>query len=182
MRIIAGKLRRRQLSAPRGQLTRPTSDRTRESLFNLIEARRSLEEATVLDLFAGTGSLGLEAISRGASLVTFVEHQDAVLKYARMNAQALDVETQGRFLRANAVAFIERYRGPKLDLILADPPYDLPELARLPEMAIPHLSPDGYFVLEHDVRHNFSGHPHLDTSRSYGRTIVTVFAAEPTES
>ncbi len=175
MRIIAGELRRKALKAPKGTLTRPTSDRTRESLFNLVESRMALSGADVLDLFAGTGALGLEALSRGADAATFVERNGQVLKFARQNAADLDVADACVFLRADAVGFLNRYRGPAFDLILADPPYDLEALTRLPELALPHVAPDGLFILEHDSRHHFNDHPRLDTSRPYGRTIVTVF-------
>jgi len=76
-------------------------------------------------------------------------------------------------------AYLERYNGPPFDLILADPPYDLEGLARLPDLALPHLRPHGLFVLEHDTRHDFEDHPALDTSRAYGRTIVSVFRPVP---
>lgn len=175
MRIIAGRLRRRSLRAPKGRLTRPTTDRTRESLFNLVESRLSLSGAEVLDLFAGTGALGLEAISRGAARVTFIENSGAVLKYARENAADLEVEDACAFIRGDVVSYLERYGGPSFDLILADPPYALEALPRLPELALPHLKAHGLFVLEHDVRHHFEEHPHLETSRPYGRTIVSVF-------
>lgn len=179
MRIIAGRLRRQTLKAPRGHLTRPTADRTREALFNLVASRIDLAGADVLDLFAGTGALGLEAISRGAAAVTFVEHSSQVLKYARQNAADLGVAEACVFMRDDAVAYLERYSGPPFDLILADPPYDLEALRRLPALALPHLEPHGLFILEHDTRHHFDDHPHLDTSRAYGRTIVTVFQAVP---
>jgi len=175
MRIIAGRLRRRPLRAPRGYLTRPTSDRTRESLFNLLESRVALDGADVLDLFGGTGALGLEAVSRGAQAVTFVEQQSRVLKYARQNAADLEVADVCWFLRADAVGYLERYSGPPYDVIFADPPYDLEAMARLPGLALPHVKPHGAFVLEHDKRISFEGHPNLDTSRSYGRTLVSVF-------
>jgi 16S rRNA (guanine(966)-N(2))-methyltransferase RsmD len=180
MRIIAGRLRRRSLRAPKGQLTRPTSDRTREAIFNLLQSRLSLEGAEVLDLFAGTGALGLEAISRGAAAATFVEHHPAVLQVARRNAQDLEVADLCRFLRADAAAYLDRYGGPPYDVIFADPPYDLDGLAGLPDQALPHLRPDGLFVLEHDARLSFGEHPRLDTSRSYGRTVVSLFrSADP---
>lgn len=179
MRIIAGRLQRRQLRAPKGHLTRPTTDRTRESLFSLVESRLNLYEAEVLDLFAGTGALGLEAISRGARIVTFVEKRPRVLKYARENAENLEVADQCWFKRGDAVAFLEDYSGPPFDLIMADPPYELEAMARMPDLALPHLKPHGLFTLEHDTRIFFDEHPHLDTSRPYGRTIVTVFRKEP---
>ncbi len=176
MRIIAGQYKRRVLTAPKGLLTRPSTDRTRESLFNLVESRMDLDGAQVLDLFAGTGALGLEALSRGAAAVTFVESNAEVLKFTRKNAQTLEVEEACAFLRADAVQFMQRYAGRPWDLALADPPYDLPQLADLPALILPHVSADGLFILEHDVRHAFAAHPDLLTSRPYGRTIVSVFA------
>ena len=175
MRIIGGRLRRRGLHAPKGRLVRPTSDRVREAIFNLIESRLDLDGADVLDLFAGTGALGLEAISRGAVAVTMVEANAAVLKTARQNAADLGVADAVDALRTDAVAFLERYSGPPFDLILADPPYELDALRRLPDLALPRLKPHGLFALEHDKRHDFANHPHLETSRPYGRTVVSLF-------
>lgn len=175
MRIIAGRFKRHTIEAPSGHATRPTTDRTRESLFNLVASRVNLNGAEVLDLFAGTGALGLEAISRGAALVTFVEEKRDVLDYARQNAEHLGVEEQGFFIQGDAVRFIERYGGPPLDLIMADPPYTLEAMRRLPDLALEHLKPHGVFTLEHDTYHFFDEHPALDTSRPYGRTIVSVF-------
>ncbi len=175
MRIIAGTFKRQSIEAPPGHATRPTTDRTRESLFNLVESRLALGGAEVLDLFAGTGALGLEAISRGAAFVTFVEEQRHVLDYARRNAATLGVEEQGLFLRRDAVAFLEEYAGSPFDLIMADPPYTLEAMRRLPDLALKHLRPHGVFTLEHDTYHFFDEHPALDTSRPYGRTIVSVF-------
>ncbi len=175
MRIIAGRLRQRKLHVPKGNLTRPTMSQTRESLFHLVTSRMDLDGADVLDLFAGTGALGLEAVSRGAGSVTFVEVSGPVLKYAHRNADELGVADHCVFLRADAVAYLERYKGPAFDLILADPPYDLEAMTRLPELALPHVRPGGLFILEHDKRTRFDDHPHLDTSRPYGRTHVSVF-------
>lgn len=178
MRIIGGRLQRRTLKSPKGHLTRPTSARTRESIFNLVESRLDLVDADVLDLFAGTGALGLEAISRGAGRVTFVETQGRVLGISRENAEDLEVDDQCWFLRADAVTYLERYSGPPFDVIFADPPYDLEEMHRMPDLGIVPLKPHGLFVLEHDSRIFFDDHPHLDTSRPYGRTIVSIFSAD----
>ena len=175
MRIIAGRLRRRSIRAPKGRLMRPTTDRVREAIFSLIESRLALDQADVLDLFAGAGSLGLEALSRGAVAVSFVELQARVLKMTRQNADDLGVIGLCWFLRADAVTYLERYNGPPFDLILADPPYALEAAPRLPGLAGPHLKPGGLFLLEHDARLSFDDHPHLDTSRPYGQTIVSIF-------
>jgi 16S rRNA (guanine966-N2)-methyltransferase len=179
MRIIAGRFKRRQIKAPPGRLTRPTTDRTRESLFNLVESRLSLAGVHVLDLFCGSGSLGLEAISRGAEAVTFVDSDGRVLKTARENAEALGVEDMCEFIKADAVPFIQKYQGPPYDLIIADPPYHLASMALLPQMVIPHLHEHGLFALEHDARIVLDHHPHLETSRAYGRTVVSIFYPEP---
>lgn len=176
MRIIAGRLRRRSLKAPKGHLTRPTSDRTREAIFNLVSSRFDLQDADVLDLFAGTGGLGLEAISRGATSVTFVEHNTKVLKITRQNARDLGVEDACWFLRSDAVLYLQRYSGPPFDIVFADPPYEIEAIPNLPDLTLPHLKPDGLFVLEHDFRVSFDDYAHLDASRSYGRTVVSIFA------
>ena len=175
MRIIAGRFARRKLFSPKGHLTRPTMSQTRESLFHLVESRMDLEGSHVLDLFAGTGAIGLEALSRGAESVTFVEKEGRVLKFARRNAEELEVTDQCVFLRTDAVSYLQRYSGPAYDLIVADPPYDLEAMRRMPDLALPHVAPSGLFVLEHDRRIFFDDHPNLDTCRPYGRTYVSVF-------
>ena len=175
MRIIAGQFGGHGLQSPQGHQTRPSTARTRESLFGLVDARIYLEGAEVLDLFAGTGALGLEAISRGASLVTFVEEKGEVLDYARANAEKLGVEEKCIFIQGDAVEYLRRHSGPELDLIMADPPYELDELRELPDLAIPKLQTDGVFTLEHSSHDWFDEHPHLMTSRPYGRTIVSLF-------
>jgi 16S rRNA (guanine966-N2)-methyltransferase len=175
MRIIAGQFKGHGLQSPPGHETRPSTARTRESLFGLIDARMYLDGAEVLDLFAGTGALGLEALSRGASLVTFVEQDADVLDYARENAEKLGVEDQCIFIAGDAVEYLRRYSGPDLDLIMADPPYKLEAMTDLPDLAIPHLDVDGIFTLEHSSHDWFDEHPRLMTSRPYGRTIVSLF-------
>lgn len=175
MRIIAGRFSGRVLKSPEGHLTRPSTARTRESLFGLVDSRIFLDGAEVLDLFAGTGALGLEALSRGAAFVTFVEQDPEVLEVARANARMLEVEDQCFFLQSDAVAYLERYSGPPFDLIMADPPYELEAMDRMPDLAIPHLKPDGVFTLEHDSRIFFDDDPRLMTNRAYGRTYVSLF-------
>ncbi|NNF59527.1 MAG: 16S rRNA (guanine(966)-N(2))-methyltransferase RsmD [Rhodothermaceae bacterium] len=175
MRIIGGQFKRRTLQVPKGHDVRPTTDRVREALFNLLHARRSLTGARVLDLFAGSGALGLEAISRGAASVTFVDADPRVLRVARANATSLGVERACSFLRADALAHLHRPSGARYDLVFADPPYDLAALPALPALAQPHLADEGFFVLEHDTRHDFAEHPDLVVTRAYGRTVISIF-------
>ena len=123
MRIIAGQWRGRRIAAPPGDTTRPTADRTRETLFSMLLSRLgSFEELSVADLFAGSGALGLEALSRGAASCLFVEQDAAALKALRTNIETLGAKDRCTITAGSALAL-----GPAkapLDLILLDPPYD----------------------------------------------------------
>lgn len=123
MRIIAGDWRGRKLTAPPGELTRPTADRSRETLFNMLVSRLgSFGGLTVADLFAGSGALGLEALSRGAASCLFVEQDSAAIKAIRGNIDALDARTRS-MVQQSSVMTLGPAKAP-LDLILLDPPYD----------------------------------------------------------
>ena len=122
MRIIAGEWRRRELRAPPGEGTRPTADRTRETLFSMLASRLgSFEGLSVADLFAGSGALGLEALSRGAGHCLFVENDAAAVRALRTNIAALRAQAQCA-VNAASVLTLGPARAP-LDLILLDPPY-----------------------------------------------------------
>ncbi|MEO0462148.1 MAG: 16S rRNA (guanine(966)-N(2))-methyltransferase RsmD [Pseudomonadota bacterium] len=122
MRIIAGQWRGRKVVAPKGDLTRPTADRTRETLFNMLTSRLgSFEELSVADLFAGSGALGLEALSRGAARALFVEQDRAALDAIRANIAAFDAREQTR-VEAGSVMQLRAVSSP-YNLILLDPPY-----------------------------------------------------------
>lgn len=176
MRIIAGRFRGHTLRAPKAG-ARPTTDRVREALFNMLAARVALERQRVLDLFAGSGALGLEALSRGAEEVTFVEQHGQALATIRANAAALGVAASCRFVRGDAFRFLESASGDYA-VILADPPYDLAGVAGLPDAAIPRLAPAGIFALEHDRGHDFEHHAALLASRSYGRSVISLFGPD----
>lgn len=121
MRIIAGEWRRRVIEAPPGQATRPTADRVRETLFSILTSRLgSFEDLRVADLFAGSGALGFEALSRGASSATFVEKDAKAAAAIRRNADRLGAADRIRILGSSALALP---RSDPFDLILADPPY-----------------------------------------------------------
>jgi 16S rRNA (guanine966-N2)-methyltransferase len=122
MRIIAGKWRSRTLVAPKGDTTRPTADRTRETLFSMLASRLgSFEDLRVLDLFAGSGALGLEALSRGAALCTFVEQDKAALDALETNITKLGARQQCEIRRGSVLMLGPS--GKAYDLILMDPPY-----------------------------------------------------------
>jgi 16S rRNA (guanine966-N2)-methyltransferase len=176
MRIIAGSRKGHRITAPRGMDTRPTSDRVRENVFNIVGP---LDDAKVLDLYAGSGAMGLEALSRGASRAVFVERDDAAARTIEQNLDKLRLP--GTVLRRDAVNVLaaEAGAGRKYDLVLVDPPYEMytdlqPQLARyLPAV----LAEDGLLVVETDERVE----PELPlpqrTSRKYGSARITVYEA-----
>jgi len=121
MRIIAGACRGRPIEAPTGQSTRPTADRARETLFSMLASRLgSFEDLRVADLFAGSGALGFEALSRGAASATFVESDRAALAIIRRNAATLGIDDRARIVGGSALALPA---SEPFDLIFADPPY-----------------------------------------------------------
>lgn len=129
MRVVAGELRGRRLVAPPGEVTRPTSDRVRQATFNAIESRIDLDGAVVVDLFAGSGALGIEALSRGAGQVTFVERDRQALGVVRANLAALGLDDRARIVAADATSW-RPAAGAQVDLVVTDPPYDFDDWAR----------------------------------------------------
>ena len=148
MRIIAGAWRGRPLAAPPGQTTRPTSDRAREGLFSMLASRLgSFKDLQVADLFAGTGALGLEALSRGAATCTFVEKDRLALDTLRRNVARLGAGDRAD-IRAQAV---EHAALPPCDLILMDPPYGAGLAQQALDRAAAWLAPGGWLSVElHD--------------------------------
>ncbi|HEV2815251.1 MAG TPA: 16S rRNA (guanine(966)-N(2))-methyltransferase RsmD [Solirubrobacteraceae bacterium] len=172
MRVIAGRHKGRRLHAPPG--ARPTSDRVREALFSILGP---LDGARVLDLYAGSGALGLEALSRGAAAAVFVERDGRALAALRTNLEALGAE--GEVRRADVLAALReaRERGETYDLVLCDPPYRLaPDLGRsLGEALAPVLAEDARVVTESDRRAplDLDLLP-LTDERRYGDTLIRI--------
>jgi 16S rRNA (guanine966-N2)-methyltransferase len=171
MRIIAGARKGHRIAAPKGLATRPTSDRVREAAFNLIGP---LEDAVVHDLYAGSGALGLEALSRGAARVTFVESDRDACRTIVANLETLRLH--GRVLRRDVLRFLAVDSGP-YDLILVDPPYDLVDgLAAPLGQHLPRLlAADGLVVYETSERQEPELPLTLRTSRRYGSVRLTLF-------
>lgn len=184
MRVIAGRLGGRRLSAPRGRGTRPTSDRVREALFSMLG---DIEGAVVLDLYAGTGALGIEALSRGARRAVFVENARPALAALAENLTTLGLAGEARVLAqpvARASDLVAR-EGP-FDLILVDPPYAaLAEAAATvarvvgPQGAGGGLAPGGRLVIEHASRDAAPEIPGLSLvrTRSYGEASLSLYAS-----
>lgn len=179
MRIITGTLKGRKINIPNTLNVRPTSDRTKEGLFSVIEARRFIPDTHILDLFAGSGNLGIEAVSRGAAKVLFVDNDRRNIQHIEKLGKKLGVSSQVRTVVSDAADFLN---GPAIpyDIIFSDPPYDYPLMNEMIEIILSRgwLNENGWFVLEHDKRHDFTGHPHCFFSKAYGRTIVSIFLNE----
>ena len=175
MRVIAGTHRGARIAAPKGLATRPTGDRVREAAFNLIGP---VEDATVLDLFAGSGAMGIEALSRGAASATFVESDRAACRAIQQNLEKLRL-TGALVLQKDVFQALreERGAGRIYDLVLVDPPYgawpDLEE--RLAEALPPALTEDGALVVETSARVEPDLPLTVVTSRRYGSARITVF-------
>jgi 16S rRNA (guanine966-N2)-methyltransferase len=174
VRVVAGRLGGRRLAAPGGARTRPTSDRVREALFSALG---DVEGLRVLDLFAGSGALGIEALSRGAAAATFVERDSAALRALRGNLASVELEA-GDVARSDARQFLRKARaaGRQYDLVFVDPPYRrAAALGReLSELIPPVLAGGGSVVSESDRRDPLHLALPVRTERRYGDTLIRI--------
>ena len=176
MRIIAGSLRGRRLEPPQNLPVRPTTDMARESLFNILNNYVDYEDCSVMDLFAGTGAVSLEFVSRGAREVTSIDINAQCTDFIKRCATHLSV-TNLHVVRADVFDLLKR-ANRRFDIVFADPPYALEELPTLPDLVFDRgvLTDDGIFILEHPREYSFEGHPHFWQHRAYGKVNFTFFA------
>ena len=174
MRVIAGDFKGRRLHTARGVRTRPTADRVREALFSMLG---DVSGARVLDLYAGSGALGIEALSRGAESAVFVERDQAALAALRRNLDAIGVDAEVR--RQDALRFLARPEGA-YDLVFCDPPYDdAPRVAAPLTEALPAmLGENARIVTESDKRNPLVLSLPLLVERAYGNTRIAIHAAQ----
>ena len=183
-RIVAGSAKGRTLAVPKSG-TRPPSERVREALFSRLDHMNVLEGATVLDLFAGTGALGLEALSRGAARATLVEKASAAARVASANVRATGLPA--RVVTADVRAYLGARSGEALtgenDLVFIDPPYDIPEgdMTTVLSALAPWVGPDSLIVVERSTRAPAPTWPPflvLEDTRAWGETVA-YFAGPP---
>ena len=176
MRIIAGTLKGRRLNPPANLPVRPTTDMAREGLFNILNNYVEFDECTVMDLFAGTGAMSVEFISRGVREVTAVDINNACTDYIKSEAQRLELNNL-RVVRADVFDLLKR-ANRKFDIVFADPPYAIEGLETLPGLVFDRqvLTDDGIFILEHPREYSFEEHPHFWQHRNYGKVNFTFFA------
>ena len=176
MRIIAGNLRGRRLNPPANLPVRPTTDMARESLFNVLNNYVDFEECTVMDLFAGTGAISFEFISRGVHEVTAVDINAQCTDYIKKEASHLAIANL-HVVRADVFDLLKR-ANRRFDIVFADPPYAHEGLSTLPDLIFDRgvLTDDGIFILEHPREYSFEEHPHFWQHRTYGKVNFTFFA------
>ncbi len=173
VRVVAGSLRGRPLLAPEGHTTRPTTDRTREAIFNALTSLGVLEGAHVADLFAGSGALGIEALSRGAEHCIFVERDRAALAVIRRNLSALGLEDRATVVGGDVVARVAHLGA--VDVALVDPPYEFAQWGELMDVLATVMDETGLVVAESGEA--LEAYPGWEVWREkrYGRTWVTFF-------
>jgi 16S rRNA (guanine(966)-N(2))-methyltransferase RsmD len=171
MRITGGSLKGQRLPGGFASHVRPTTDFVREALMNMLQHRIDLSEATVLDLFSGSGIMALEFISRGATAVLSVDldhknirHQQAIRAEKGLNNWTV---------MKNNVFKVLQTTEPVYDIIFADPPYDLTNINQLPALAVKALKPEGLFILEH--RPGIEFQPAASEKRLYGSSAISIF-------
>ena len=177
MRIIAGEKRGRRIEAPEGRDTRPTLDRVRENLFNMLQTRT--EGARVLDLFAGSGALSLEALSRGAEFAVLVDRDRAALRTERKNIETLDYGGKTRMIPGEWFRAVEELKaeGERFDLLFLDPPYAMRDLRKVTEALLPLAKKDAWMVIEHEARTEPEVNPEWRNvkRRSWGYCGISIY-------
>lgn len=176
MRIIRGKYGHRRFDVPTNIKARPTTDFARENLFNILENRLDFGTLSALDLFAGTGAISFELLSRGCVRVVCVEKHPVQYNFILKVQKQLGDENLFP-VRGDVFRFVASCR-EQFDFIFADPPYDLPQIETIPEKVLDEaqlLHPGGLFILEHSKNNDFSSHPCFVEHRAYGSVNFSFF-------
>ena len=178
MRIISGKFRGHRFHPPADRWpTRPTTDISKEGLFNMLQNRIDFEQVKMLDLFGGTGNHCFEFVSRGCMDVTYVDKHRPAHTFVKKQIAHWNIESEMNTYLMDVKHFIKRNVATDFDYIFAGPPYPLPWLDKIPQLIFDSklLANDGLFVMEHNPDHNFEQFPQFVESRNYGQTIFAFF-------
>lgn len=179
MRVVSGKYRGRKIHPPKGMDARPTTDFAKEGLFNILQHGVALEGIQVLDLFAGTGNIAVEFLSRGAANVLSVDHDRTL--YAHLLSMARELkEEHWQIVRSDVFVFLAAHR-KTYDIIFADPPFGLEGIERIPTLVLQGglLEPEGLLIVEHSARMNMSTLPGFWKHRPYGAVHFSFFKPLP---
>lgn len=180
MRIVGGKYKGRYFTPGKKFGARPTTDLAKEALFNILQNRFYFDDLSVLDLFAGSGSIGYEFISRGAKDVTFVEKNFSHVQFIKKVTTELAIEN-AQIIRDDTFRFLKKFPG-KFNIVFADPPYDLKQLGKIPNVVFESgvLKENGILILEHSKENSFSNHQNFAELRNYGKVNFSFFSAGST--
>lgn len=176
MRIIRGKYGRRRFDVPTNITARPTTDFARENIFNVIENLIDIDGIRALDLFAGTGAVTFELLSRGAAAVTAVEKASTQYRFIARVAEMLN-DPNLRLVRGDVFKFLNSCPSQTYDLVFADPPYDMPRFDEVAPMVIEReiVRPGGIFIIEHSRQRDYSSLPNFHSHRAYGSVNFSIF-------
>lgn len=176
MRIIRGKYGRRRFDVPGNITARPTTDFARENVFNVIENMTDIAGICAADLFAGTGAVTFELLSRGASSVTAVEKASTQFRFIERVSTILGEENL-KLVRGDVFRYLATAPRGAFDLVFADPPYDMPRFAEVPHAVLNAgiLKQDGIFILEHSKHYDFSDMPEFHRHLVYGSVNFSIF-------
>jgi 16S rRNA (guanine966-N2)-methyltransferase len=154
LRIISGEFKGRFISVPQSDLIRPTTDRVRETLFNILNNKIDFKDIEVLDLYSGSGSLGLECLSRGAHHTDFVEKNFQIRKKLEENILSLNLKAETTVYQEKALTFCDNFRGKKYDLILADPPFFKDDIYEVVKNLLKNnfLAENGFIIIERSIQ------------------------------
>ncbi len=181
MRIVGGKYKRRRFDVPKSFNARPTTDFAKENLFNVLNNLINLEGMDCLDLFAGTGSISAELLSRDCKSLISVEKRREHSRFIHQVSRQLGEEDKHKVLQGDVFKFLKnkKFAAQGFDFIFADPPYQIEGLDTLPDLVFkgdqPLLRPEGFFVLEHPASYDFSTHPNFSQHRAYGSVNFSFF-------
>lgn len=175
MRIISGTLKGRTLNPGKNFTARPTTDFAKSGLFNILQNEVDYEKLHIADLFAGSGSIGFEFVSRGAANVLFVDLNAVHCAFIQSQIDKFAIQN-AKVLKHDGYEWARRNR-QKFDLIFADPPYTDENIEQLPDLILSndHLNQGGFFIMEHNSDNNFENHPHFYRTRNYGKVHFTFF-------
>lgn len=176
MRIISGQYKGRRITAPKKLPVRPTTDMAKEALFNILNNHYYFDEISILDLFAGTGSISYEFASRGTENITAVDADFGCIKF--INDTSKDFEMPIQSIKSDVYKFLESYK-TKSTIIFADPPYtfSIEDFSKIPELIFRNelLETDGLLIVEHSKHTDLSNLPHFEYSKNYGGNVFSFF-------
>jgi 16S rRNA (guanine(966)-N(2))-methyltransferase RsmD len=175
MRIIGGSLKGKRIQAPNNLPVRPTTDFAKEALFNILNNRVEFDELNAMDLFCGTGNLSYELASRGCESIVSVDKNFKCIQFVSKTSNELNLKIST--IKSDVFSWLKRKSSTPKNLIVADPPYDLPHIDAIPHLVFENnwLAQNGLLVVEHGKETNLSNHPHFVEMRKYGHVHFSFF-------